>query len=257
MFRALGLLLGLALLPQAAAAIPTITPRVVARLPHDTTAFTEGLQLVGGTLYESTGLTGEGRLSRINLATGKVLQSKALPLGTAFGEGVTVLGKTAYQLTWQDGVAFVYDAATLRYAKQLGYQGEGWGITNDGRDLIMSNGSDVLTWRNPRTFAVTRTLKVSADGQPVRNLNELEYVRGQVYANVWLSSRIARIDPQTGQVTAWIDVSALAREAQAKAAANGQTLGPDDVPNGIAYNPAKGTFLLTGKRWPMLFEVKW
>ena len=136
------------------------------------------------------------------------------------------------------------------------YTGEGWGLTNDGKQLIMSNGSAALVWRDPKTFAVRRTVTVTDQGQPVRNLNELEYVQGSVYANVWLTDRIAKIDPATGKVTAWIDVSSLTREASTTATRAGRPLTFDDVPNGIAFVPERGTLLLTGKRWPNIFEVK-
>ncbi len=242
---------------QAAAPmpIPVLQPQVVARYPHDTDAFTEGLQYLNGTLYESTGLEGQSSLRRVQLASGKLLAQRSLP--RVFGEGLTVLNKVVYQLTWQDQVALMYAANTLKPLGQQHYSGEGWGLTNDGVRLIMSNGSATLTWRDPNTFAVTRTVSVTANGVPVTNLNELEYVGGQVYANIWLTNRIARIDPQTGRVTAWIDVSALTREVQAATIQKGQTPDGNDVANGIAYNQDKGTFLLTGKRWPTVFEVKW
>ena len=240
--------------------VPTLVPAVVARYPHATDAFTEGLQYLGGGTYiESTGEVEGSSASgvrRVDLKTGKVLAQTATPLAGAFGEGVTVLGGVAYHLTWQDGTAFALDAATLQEQGRYRYQGEGWGLTNDGKQLIMSNGTPVLVWRDPRTFAVTRRVTVTDGGQPVKNLNELEWVQGSIYANVWLTDNIARIDPQTGKVTAWLDVSRLSREAGDSAARKGRPLTFDDVANGIAYNPQRGTLLLTGKRWPTLFEVK-
>ncbi|MEW6421309.1 MAG: glutaminyl-peptide cyclotransferase [Deinococcota bacterium] len=261
----------LLLLPAALALIATLTPAqaapnqetpilrptITARYPHDRAAFTEGLQyLGGGVLVESTGEIGASGVRRVDLKSGRVLAQVPTPIASAFGEGVSVLSGVAYHLTWQTGVAFALDAATLREIGRYRYQGEGWGLTNDGQSLIMSDGSSTLFWRNPRTFAVTRTLRVTDQGQPVRNLNELEYVQGNVYANVWLTDRIARIDPKTGNVTAWLDVQALTQEASAEAARSGHPLTFDDVPNGIAFVPERGTLLLTGKRWPTVYEVK-
>lgn len=236
---------------------PILTPTVTARFPHDRSAFTEGLQyLGGGVMLESTGMVGESGVRRTDLKTGRLQTSVDTPLAQAFGEGATVLGDIAYHLTWQDGVAFAFDAVTLREMGRYRYTGEGWGLTNDGKQLIMSNGSAALVWRDPKTFAVRRSVTVTDQGQPVRNLNELEYVQGSVYANVWLTDRIAKIDPATGKVTAWIDVSSLTREASTAATRSGKPLTFDDVPNGIAFVPERGTLLLTGKRWPSIFEVK-
>ncbi|WP_082869754.1 glutaminyl-peptide cyclotransferase [Deinococcus puniceus] len=236
---------------------PLLTPRVTARFPHDRAAFTQGLQyLGGGVLLESTGQVGESGVRRVDLKTGRVQASVATPLAQAFGEGSTVLGSVAYHITWQSGVAFAFDATTLRETGRYRYTGEGWGLTNDGKHLIMSSGSAALVWRDPKTFAIKRSVTVTDQGQPVRNLNELEYVQGSVYANVWLTDRIAKIDPATGKVMAWIDVSNLTREASTTAARTGKPLTFDDVPNGIAFIPERGTLLLTGKRWPTLFEVK-
>ncbi|QLG12417.1 glutaminyl-peptide cyclotransferase [Deinococcus sp. D7000] len=243
--------------PAAPTTPPVLTPTVVNRYPHDRAAFTEGLQYLGdGTYIESTGLVGESGVRRVELKTGKVLGRIATPLPTAFGEGVTVLGGLAYHLTWQDGLAFAFDMTTMKEVGRYRYSGEGWGLTTNGRDLIMSNGTPTLVWRDPKTFAAKRSVTVTDGGQPVKNLNELEYVGGSVYANIWLTDRIARIDPQTGKVTAWIDVSALTREASASAAKLGKPLTFDDIPNGIAYVPERGTLLLTGKRWGTVFEVK-
>lgn len=253
------LLLTLSASPSAAQSVgtPVLTPTVTARYPHDRAAFTQGLQyLGGGTLLESTGVVGQSGVRRVDLKTGKVLARVATPIAGAFGEGVTALNGVAYHLTWEDGVAVTFDAATLKETGRYRYSGEGWGLTTDGRALIMSNGSPTLVWRDPKTFRVKRSVQVTDGGQPVKNLNELEYVQGSVYANVWLTDRVARIDPQTGKVTAWIDVSALTREVSAAAARAGHTLTFDDVPNGIAFVPERGTLLLTGKRWPTLFEVK-
>ena len=249
----------------AASSIPVYRPTIVARLPHDPAAFTEGLELSGGVLYEGTGLEGRSDVRRVNVQTGQVIQSRPPPVDV-FGEGVSLLGQSdqngqgqggrLFQLSWQSGLAFVYDPATLRETGRFRYTGEGWGLTNDGTQLIMSDGSSTLTFRDGRTFAATRTLKVSADGLPVQRLNELEYAGGFIWANVWLTNRIARIDPKTGKVTAWLDVTELSREATADTLKAGRTPTPDDVANGIAFNKARGTLLLTGKRWPTLYEVR-
>ncbi|WP_245593246.1 glutaminyl-peptide cyclotransferase [Deinococcus frigens] len=234
-----------------------LIPVIVTRYPHDRAAFTEGFQYLGNSTYiESTGLVGESGVRRVELKTGKVLGKVATPLATAFGEGVTVLGGVAYHLTWQDGLAFAFDAETMKEVGRYRYGGEGWGLTTNGKDLIMSNGTPTLVWRDPKTFGVKRSVTVTDAGQPVKNINELEYAGGSVYANIWLTDRIARIDPQTGRVTAWIDVSALTREASTSAAKLGKPLTFDDIPNGIAYVPERGTLLLTGKRWGTIFEVK-
>ena len=242
--------------PRASAA-PVLRPTVVARYPHDRTAFTQGLHYLGGGQYlESTGLVGRSGIRISALKTAKVSEQVPTPLAEAFGEGATLLGSTIYQITWQNGVAFAYDRRTLRELGRYPYAGEGWGLTHDGRSLIMSNGSAELVWRDPKTFAKQRSVTVTDQGREVYNLNELEYVQGYVYANIFLSDRIARIHPQTGRVTAWIDVSALTREVSVAASRQGQPLGFDDVANGIAFVPERGTLLLTGKRWPTLFEVK-
>ena len=244
-----------AAVPQNTVTPPTLKLRVLNRYPHDAAAFTEGFELSGDTLFESTGLVGLSSVRRIDLATGEVSKRREPPSDKVFSEGLTVLDGVLYQLTWQAGLAYLYDPQTLDSMGQLSYQGEGWGLTNDGQQLIMSNGSSTLLWRSPETFAVTRKVRVTAQGAEVNNLNELEYVNGNIYANIWLTNKIARIDPESGKVTAWLDVSALTREAQTAAEQSGEVLGFDDVPNGIAYNAAKGTLLLTGKRWPLVFEV--
>lgn len=242
---------------SAAGRTPVLRPVVVARYPHDQSAFTEGLQYLGdGKYLESTGQVGESGVRIADLKTARVLRQTATPLGQAFGEGAVALSGTVYHLTWEDGTAFGFDQRTLKETGRYSYQGEGWGLTHDGKSLIMSNGSATLTWRDPKTFAVQRSVQVTALGQPVKNLNELEYVQGYVYANIWLTDRIARIHPKTGKVLAWLDVSALTREVSTAAAKQGQALTFDDVANGIAFVPERGTLLLTGKRWPTVFEVK-
>ncbi|WP_019586620.1 glutaminyl-peptide cyclotransferase [Deinococcus apachensis] len=243
--------------PPVQIGVPVVSPVVLTRYPHDRDAFTQGLQYLGqGVLVESTGLVGASGVRRVELGTGRVLLGVPTPIREAFGEGVTVLNGVAYHLTWRTGVAFALDAVTLRELGRFAYPGEGWGLTHDGRSLVMSDGSSTLFWRDPQTFAVTRRVQVTDGGQPVDHLNELEEVRGSLYANVWLTNRIARIDPATGRVTLWLDVQALTREVSAAASRAGRPLTAEDVPNGIAYVPERGTLLLTGKRWPTVFEVQ-
>ena len=250
------LLLPSAALPTPATRLPIYRPQVVARFPHDPAAFTEGFELSGTSLWEGTGLVGASGVRRVDKETGKPLESRAAPLPGVFGEGITLLGGRLYQLTWQSGVAFVYDPATLAETGRLRYEGEGWGLTNDGKGLIMSDGSDTLAFRDPATFAVVRLLRVTANGLPLVRLNELEYAGGWIWANVWQTSRVARIDPRSGRVTAWLDLSDLTREATAAIHKAGRTPSPDDVANGVTYDKARGTLLLTGKRWPTVFEVR-
>ena len=219
--------------------------KIVATFPHDPTAFTQGLVFADGELYESTGLNGESTLRRVDISTGRTLQRLDVPK-QYFAEGLALVGNELLQLTWQHGRVFVYDKNTLNRVGEMSYQGEGWGLCHDGASLIMSDGSDALTVRDPRTFAVTRTVHVTEGGRPVPQLNELECVGTDVYANVWTTDTIVRIDLRTGRVTARIDASGL--------------LGPADRPgvdvlNGIAYDPADKTFLITGKLWPKLFRV--
>lgn len=225
------------------------------RFPHDPAAFTQGLQWVEGRFLESTGQVGESGVRWVNPKTGEPEAQAPTPNPQAFGEGSTFLNGQVYHITWQTGEAYRFDQA-LKLQETYSYQGEGWGITHDGQQLIMSDGSATLFFRDPDTFKVTRELTVTDGGQPVTQLNELEWADGSIWANVWMQNRIARIDPQTGQVTGWLDASALADEAARTAARNGQQLTPDDVLNGIAYNASTDTYFLTGKRWPVLFEVR-
>ncbi|WP_261664502.1 glutaminyl-peptide cyclotransferase [Deinococcus sp. Marseille-Q6407] len=237
------------------AAPAALKANVVRRWPHDTAAFTEGLQYVEGRFLESTGQVGQSGVRWVDPKTGRVLEQAATPTPGAFGEGVTFLNGRVYHLTWQDGEAYRLDQA-LQLQETYTYQGEGWGLAHDGQQLIMSNGSAALAFRDPDTFKVTREITVTDAGQPVTQLNELEWANGSIWANVWLQNRIARIDPQTGQVTGWLDASALAAEATQAAAAKGQQFTTDDVLNGIAYNAETHHFYLTGKRWPFVFEVQ-
>lgn len=230
----------------APAPVPTFSYRVVNIYPHDPTAFTEGLQYIDGQLYESTGLNGHSELRRVDLASGAVQQRCALP-EQAFGEGLTVLGGMIYQLTWQNGTGMVYDKASFQFLRTFRYTGEGWGMTTDGQQLITSDGTPTLRWLDPATLQETAHVGVYDDHGPVVKLNELEYVDGAILANVWQTDRIARIDPASGAVTAWIDLSGLLSAADRAQ--------PVDVLNGIAYDSAGKRLFVTGKYWPKLFEI--
>jgi glutaminyl-peptide cyclotransferase len=221
---------------------------VVETTPHDTDAFTQGLEISDGVLYEGTGLTGRSAVSSTDMASGEQRARVDLP-DDYFGEGITLTDDALWQITWQDGVAFERDPATLEERRTVAYEGEGWGLCyQETRDrLVMSDGSGVLTFRDPQTFEATGSVEVTSGGESVTNLNELECVDGQVYANVWLTDRIVRIDPATGAVTAEIDASGLLTTEEAQQA---------DVLNGIAKTPECDEFLITGKLWPHLFRVR-
>ena len=222
--------------------------QIVHAYPHDPKAFTQGLVYVDGHLYESTGLNGRSSLRMVDLQTGRILQHHELA-AEYFGEGLTNWGSSLVQLTWKAGTAFVYDRFSFALQRTLHYPGEGWGLTQDGKSLIMSDGSPVLRFFDPRTFREIRRLSVvDENGQPVLDLNELEYVRGEIYANVWHTDRIARISPRTGKVLGWIDLSGLIDKSQLS--------DPDAVLNGIAYDSRFDRLFVTGKLWPRLFEIK-
>jgi glutamine cyclotransferase len=220
--------------------------KVLRTLPHDNRAYTQGLLMFGGKLYESTGLYGRSTLRRVDLASGVVEQETALP-AEIFGEGLARVGQRLFQLTWKNRKALVWDLATLKKTAEFSYDGEGWGLCFDGKRLVMSDGSDRLTFRNPTSFRKEGEVQVRRGGRPVVNLNELECVRGAVYANVWGQSHIARIDPTSGEVTGWIDASGLLGPSEAAAA---------DVLNGIAEMEGTDHLLVTGKLWPRMFEVQ-
>lgn len=220
---------------------------VVRSFPHDPGAFTQGLQLLDdGRVVESTGMRGESSLREVTLENGEVVRERALA-PQYFAEGVAVIDGRVVQLTWQENTAFVYDLETFEEIASWSYDGEGWGLCHDGDRFVMSDGTDLLTFRDTETFEVTGTVQVSRQGEPVRHLNELECVGGRVYANIWRTDLIVEIDPQSGAVLADIDASGLLSEDQARDA---------DVLNGIAHDPRTGNFLLTGKYWPQLFEVR-
>ena len=224
-------------------------------LPHDINSFTEGLLFHEGKLYESTGATPELPTTRsafgeVNLSTGKINIKAELDRDKYFGEGITFLNGKVYQLTWTSKVGFIYDAKTFKKLGQFSIpREEGWGMTTDGTSLIMSDGTDKLTYIDPVTLAVTKSLAVSEDGYTLRNLNELEYVDGYIYANIWMTSHIVKIDVATGEVVGNLDLTPLAEEAA-------HTSRGTKEMNGIAYNPETKKFFITGKMWPYIFEIE-
>ena len=220
---------------------------VVKSWPHDREAFTQGLVFHAGSLIESTGLNGRSTLREVDLETGRAL--KQVTLAPAyFAEGVAVIGSQVVQLTWQNRKGFVYDVDTFQLLQEFAYEGEGWGLTTDGSALIISDGTSRIRFLDPAGFAVTRTVEVTMDGKPVDHLNELEFIQGEIFANVWQTDDVVRIDPATGSVRGVIDFSGLLPPQERR---------PDtDVLNGIAYDPKKDRLFVTGKRWPRLFEVR-
>lgn len=235
--------------PAATAALPRYSYLVVNTLPHDPAAFTQGLVYQDGIFYEGTGLRGQSTLRQVDPATGQVLQGIRLP-DQYFGEGIAILGDRLYQLTWQEKTGFVYDKDSFELLGTWTYEGEGWGLTTDGQRLIMSDGTHELRFLDPETLQeLGRIGVVDAGGQPLARLNELEWVDGEVWANVWQTDQIARIDPTTGRLLGWIDLAGLLPEEDRAA----QHV---DVLNGIAYDPVTGRLFVTGKWWPKLFEIE-
>jgi glutamine cyclotransferase len=218
---------------------------VVRAYPHDADAFTQGLVYQDGFLYESTGLNGRSSLRRVALETGRVVQRVAVDR-RYFAEGLASWGPYLLQLTWDTGIGFVYDRASFKLLKTFTYAGEGWGFADDGKQLVLSDGSPTLKFLDPATFAVTRRVTVRDGGRPIEELNELEVVKGLVYANVWQTPRIAIIAPADGRVVAWLELSRLTPKMAS----------PDAVLNGIAYDAAGDRLFVTGKFWPQLFEIK-
>lgn len=219
---------------------------VINTYPHDSQAFTQGLFYLSGLFYESTGLYGASSLRLVQPETGQVI--KKVQLDTHyFGEGCAPAGNNIIQLTWKQGVAFVYNRETFEKTGQFTYSGEGWGITSDGTHLIMSDGTATLRFLDPVTFEETGHITVRDGNKPIEQLNELEYIKGFIYANIWQTDNIIRIDPQTGLVQAWIDCRGLLTPAETASA---------DVLNGIAYDPEHDRIFITGKKWPKLFEVR-
>jgi len=227
--------------------IPVYSYNIVNTYPHDPDAFTQGLVFEDGVLYEGTGLLGQSTLRRVELETGDVLQNLELS-DEFFGEGITIYGNKIIQLTWKSNVGFVYDKNSFELLQQFNYSTEGWGITHNGTCLIMSDGTSTLHFLDPQTFEEISQLAVFADDDPVTRLNELEYVQGEIYANVWQTDRIARIAPETGRVIGWIDLRGLLTAEDRSE--------PVDVLNGIAYDAEADRLFVTGKLWPKLFEIE-
>ncbi len=242
---------------QTATSVPVYTYEVVNTFMHDSKAFTEGLFFHNGFLYESTGEEGESNLRKVELETGKVVQQQKLD-EELFGEGTTVLNSKIYQLTWRSGRAFVYDAETLKPLKEFRYTGDGWGLTNDGTNLYMTDSTHVIRVIDPETFKTVRTVPVfREDGKPLMQINELEFIKGELWANVWHSEQpeilgkpnyIARIDPQTGKLLGWIDLQGISPDDVKR--------GTENTLNGIAYDASGDRIFVTGKNWKKLFEIK-
>lgn len=224
-----------------------LTYEVLSSVPHDSGAYTQGLQISGGRLWESTGQYGSSSVRELNPATGEVLRKRSLP-AEVFGEGLTLQGKEMWVLTWKEKTAYVLDPESFRTIRTHTYQGEGWGLTSDGKNLIMSDGSATLTFRDPKDLAVVRKLEVKDGGRPLKLLNELEYIKGQIFANIYTTDRIARIDPESGEVTGWLDFSSLRSQLPVPNRA--------EVLNGIAFDEATGNLRITGKYWPLMFQVR-
>jgi glutaminyl-peptide cyclotransferase len=236
----------LSLLNSTAHAAPTYHYKVVAKYPHSTHSYTEGFFFRDGLFYEGTGLEGHGQVL-IYQPDGKVIQHYDVP-PQYFGEGIVDWGNNLLEWTWQTHTGFVLDRTSLRVVSQFHYDGEGWGMTRTDREIITSDGSPILRFRNPDTFDVTHTITVRDGMTPVKNLNELEFIKGEIYANVWHSDRIARISPADGHVIAWIDCTGLLPDSE--------KVDAESVLNGIAYDAKRDRLFVTGKQWPTIFEIK-
>ena len=221
--------------------------RIVNRYPHDPNSFTQGLVFVDGFLFEGTGLRGRSSLRKVDLTSGTILQYRNLP-ARFFGEGITVYHNKLIQLTWRAKLGFVYDKDTFQVLETFHYPTEGWGITHDGKHLIMSDGTSILYFLHPKTYKEVGRIEVRDLKGPVSNLNELEYIKGEIYANIWKTDRIARISPQTGEVLGWINLEGLLRPED-----HNRRI---DVLNGIAYDENNNRLFVTGKLWPKLFEIE-
>lgn len=221
--------------------------QIVSTRPHDPGAYTQGLEMVGKRLFESTGQYGESTVRELDPVTGKILRKRPLAK-TVFGEGLTVLDNEMWVLTWKENTAYVMEPDTFKLIRTHEYKGEGWGLATDGKQLVMSDGSSELKFINPKDFSVTRTVEVKDGQSPVRNLNELEWIDGQVFANVYMTDKIVRISPDDGKVTGWLDLSGLRQQLTPR--------GRSEVLNGIAVDTATGHLLVTGKYWPQMFELK-
>jgi glutamine cyclotransferase len=224
-----------------------LTYQIVSTRPHDPQCYTQGLEFSGNRLFESGGNYGQSTIREVDPATGEVLRKRPMA-ATVFAEGLTILNGELFNLTWKENTAYVIEPDTFKFLRSHQYEGEGWGLTNDGKQLIMSDGSSKLKFVNPKDFTITRTMEVTDGGRPVDQLNELEYVNGEIFANIYQSERVARISAETGKVTGWLDLSSL--RGKLPRPHRGEEL------NGIARDPATGNFLVTGKLWPKMFEIK-
>jgi len=220
---------------------------VVNSYPHDPTSFTQGLLWHDGGFYESTGQYGQSKLRRLEFPSGRVLRETSLS-AELFGEGLALIDSRLIQLTWKSHRGFVYDLSTFRQLQEFRYDTEGWGLTYDGKNLILSDGSSDLFYLDPETFKPARKLAVKMNGQPIRELNELEFIDGEIWANVWQTDLILRIDPSTGLVTSFLDLKGILAPSDKS--------GSEDVLNGIAYDAAQKRIFVTGKLWPRIFEIK-
>ncbi len=230
------------------AAVEYLTPVIISKLPHDITAFTQGLAIEDDQLYESTGLYGKSSLRHLHLKSGKIAKKIELPF-QVFAEGLAVFKHRIFQITWKEQLVFIYDRASLQLIQTMSYQGEGWGLCCDQNSMWMSNGTATLVRRDLKTFSIQKVLSVHCEGHSISHLNDLECVENHIYANVWGKDWILRIDKNTGEVTGIIDASHLLSSKEKS------LLTIDDVLNGIAFCPKSKTFFLTGKRWPWIFEV--
>jgi glutamine cyclotransferase len=226
---------------------PQYTFKIIHVFPHDSTAFTQGLAYRDGFLYEGTGLYGHSSIRKIRLETGKIVEHVDLP-AEFFGEGIALFGKKILQLTWQSEKGFVYDLEGFHFVSEFSYAGEGWGLTTNGSEILLSDGTDKIRVLDGDTFRVKRWLRVHDGSSAITQLNELEMVEGEIFANVWHTDRIARISPRDGTVTGWIDLTGLLSAAY--------RMDPEAVLNGIAYDPVRKRLFVTGKRWPSLFEIQ-
>lgn len=232
--------------PATAEPPQVYTYKIINTYPHDKNAFTQGLVFENGFLYEGTGRRGQSTLRKVELKTGNVLMSRKLP-ARFFGEGITIYKNMIIQLTWQSNIGFVYSRENFVLLRDFSYPTEGWGITHDGESLIISDGTSTLYYLNPETFEEIKRIEVYDSSGPVTRLNELEYIQGEIYANIWQTDRIVKIAPETGKIAGWIELKGLSQA---------ENLGKDSILNGIAYDKENGRLFVTGKLWPELFEIK-
>jgi glutaminyl-peptide cyclotransferase len=244
----ISLLCALTIAAASRAAVPVYGVEVEHTYPHDSSAFTEGLFYLHGFFYESTGLEQRSTIRKVRIDTGEIVQKLDIP-PQFFGEGIVNWQGHLISLTWKSHVGFSFDLATFKLERQFRYEGEGWALTQDGKQLIMSDGTSELRFLNPRTLKETKRIRVTFDGKPTRNVNELEWVKGEIFANVWGTNWIVRIDPDSGKIVGLINIAGLLSPSD-------NVRGPDDVPNGIAYDAKGDRLFVTGKNWPKLFEIR-